>query len=263
MNVPSLVDQHARQRAGTFRFSDRSIFKRTWEEDSMTNLYNDGVPNMTSVRAKGAMTAFFDSRSNAETAIDKLKAAGVTDVRLMPGYEADGERPATSEGPSFWSRLGDWFFPDEDRDVYAEGLRRGGYLVSASVDSTTYDTAHDILDDEGAIDLDERADTWRTEGWGADGDQPAIASRDDVFQADAAASAAASVGRYTRSAKSTSTRVRAYELAEVLPDEMVDDVLPRGHQRDISEGGRLADDRATQSQSIDDLRQSQSLPGSR
>ncbi len=229
----------------------------------MTNLYNDGAPNITGVGAKSVMTAFFDSRSNAETAIDKLKAAGVTDVRLMPGYEADGERPATAEGPSFWSRLGDWFFPDEDRDVYAEGLRRGGFLVSLSVDSATYNIAHDILADEGAIDLDERADTWRTEGWDADRDQQAIASRDDVFQADAAASAATSVGRYTRSTKSTSTRVRAYELAEDLPDDVLDDVLPTGHQRDISEGDRPAHDRATQSQSIDDLRQSQSLPGSR
>jgi hypothetical protein len=230
----------------------------------MTNLYNDGAPNLAGRTAKSALTAFFDSRGNAEAAIDKLKAAGVADVRLMPGYEADGEGPATAEGTSFWSRLGDWFFPDEDRDVYAEGLRRGGYLVSASVDGATYDTAHDILDDEGAIDLDERADSWRIEGRTGDRDQQAIASRDDVFQADAAAGAATGVfGRYTRSAEPTSPRVRAYELTEDLPDDVVDDVLPTGHQRDVSEGDLPADDRTTQNQSIDDLRQSQSLPGSR
>jgi len=35
------------------------------------------------------------------------------------------------------------------------------------VDGANYETAHDILDDEGSIDIDERADIWRNEGWDA------------------------------------------------------------------------------------------------
>ncbi|MDE1996323.1 MAG: hypothetical protein KGI75_27730 [Rhizobiaceae bacterium] len=230
----------------------------------MTNVYNEGAPAFAGSLAKSTLTAFFDSRSDAETAVEKLKSAGVADVRLMPGNEADGEgSAAAAEGAGFWSRLGDWFFPDEDRDVYAEGLRRGGFLVSASVDDSTYDTAHDILDDEGSIDMDERADLWRTEGWSAGGyDQQAAASKEDVFQADAAASSATGVVRYRRTT-ATSPRVRGYDLEEDLPSDVVDDVIPTGHQRDVSEGDRPADDRMSQSQSIDDVRQSQSLPGSR
>ncbi|MBM3091839.1 hypothetical protein GFB56_13565 [Ensifer sp. T173] len=230
----------------------------------MTNLYDDDAPSVPGSRAKSTLTAFFDSRSDAETAIDKLKEAGVADVRLMPGYEADGEGAlAAAEGSGFWSRLGDWFFPDEDRDVYAEGLRRGGFLVSVSVDAATYDTAHGILDEEGAIDLDERADIWRTEGWTGGRDRQEAASRDDAFQADVTTSPPTGVGLYARSAERTSPRVRAYELTEELPDDVVDDVLPTGHQRDVSESDRPVEDRMTQSQSIDDLRQSQILPGSR
>jgi hypothetical protein len=59
----------------------------------------------------------------------------------------------------FWAALSGWFFPDDDRHLYAEGLRRGGFLISVEVDDATHDTAHDILDDEGSIDIDERADT--------------------------------------------------------------------------------------------------------
>jgi uncharacterized protein (TIGR02271 family) len=55
--------------------------------------------------------------------------------------------------------------PDEDRYTYAEGLRRGGYLLSVNVTDAQYDKALDILDDEGTIDIDERAQTWRSEGW--------------------------------------------------------------------------------------------------
>ncbi|MBB3447228.1 hypothetical protein [Rhizobium sp. BK379] len=230
----------------------------------MTNLYNDGAPVITGNRAKSTLTAFFDSRSDAEAAIDKLKSAGVVDVRLMPGYEADGEGLTTaSEGSGFWAGLADWFFPDDDRDVYAEGLRRGGFLVSASVDRGNYDIAHDILDDEGSIDMDERADLWREEGWTAGRDRSAVATKDGVFQADAAAGAATGVGRYARSTEATSPRVRAFELTEELPDDVVDDVLQTGHQRDVSEGGQPAGDRRPQDQSIDDLRQGQILPGNR
>jgi len=230
----------------------------------MTNIYNEGAPTFASGLARSTLTAFFDGRSEAETAIDKLKSAGVSDVRLMPGYEAEGEGPAAAaEGSGFWSRLGDWFFPDEDRHVYAEGLRRGGFLVSVSVDQSNYDTAHDILANEGSIDMDERADLWREEGWTAGGGQQAIGSEDDVFQAETAAGSATGVGRYTRTTQATSPRVRGYDLAENLPDDIVDDVVPTGHQRDVSEGDRPMNERASREQSIDDLRQSQMLPGSR
>lgn len=230
----------------------------------MTNLYNDGASGFSGSRAKSTLTAFFDSRGDAEKAIDKLKHVGVEDVRLMPGYEADGEgSQSAAQSAGFWSKLEDWLFPDDDRTVYAEGLRRGGFLVSAGVDDATYESAHAILDDEGAIDMDERADVWRTDGWTAARDQQSTASQDDVFQPDVSAGPATGFGRYTRSREPTSARVRAYEMAKELPRDIVDDVLPTGHQRDISEGDRPTEDGMAQSQSIDDLRQRQSLPGSR
>lgn len=182
----------------------------------------------------------------------------------MPGYEADTEGAESApEGSGFWAGLADWFFPEADRGVYAEGLRRGGFLVSASVDQGSYDTAHDILDAEGSIDIDERADLWREEGWTGGANQQTMATKDDVFQAYETAGGATGIGRYTRSAQATSPRVRGYDLAEDLPEDVVDDVIPTGHQRDVSEGDRPADERMSQDQSIDDLRQSQTLPGSR
>ena len=55
--------------------------------------------------------------------------------------------------------------PDEDRYTYAEGLRRGGYLVTVNAGSAHYDRALDILDDDGTIDIGEREQSWRSEGW--------------------------------------------------------------------------------------------------
>lgn len=123
----------------------------------------------TGSTARMTVTAFFDSRTDADDAISRLHAAGVArdSVRLVPGAERDVDRTETRGEASvgFWESLQDLFLPDEDRHTYAEGLRRGGYLVSVSATEAEYERVLDILDDEGTIDIDERADSWRAEGW--------------------------------------------------------------------------------------------------
>jgi len=134
------------------------------------------------------ITAFFDRREDANEAIERLKSSGISGsaIKLTEGsqHSATGSagsgagtvgsiatggsatghsRPQEEQG--FWASLAELFLPEEDTHTYAEGLRRGGYLVSARVSNTQYERALDILDDEGTIDLDERAESWRSEGW--------------------------------------------------------------------------------------------------
>ncbi len=123
------------------------------------------------------ITAFFDNRSDADEAVSRLHSAGISrdSVRLVPGQERDRQGGANQdnfrksqegdEGLGFWEALKDLFMPDEDRHVYAEGLRRGGYLVTVTTSDANYERAMDILDDEGTIDIDERERSWRAEGW--------------------------------------------------------------------------------------------------
>jgi uncharacterized protein (TIGR02271 family) len=111
----------------------------------------------------------FDSQGDAQRAVDRLIDAGIPagSVRLVPGYENDTPvTDRTEHHRGFFASLADLFMPDEDRYTYAEGLSRGGYMVVASdLDTAYYDRAVDILDDEGSIDLDEREQSWRSEGW--------------------------------------------------------------------------------------------------
>jgi stress response protein YsnF len=124
--------------------------------------------------ARRTVTAFFDNRRDAEEAVSRLEAAGIShdSVRLIPGNERDTDAAASPDVRSlgdastgFWDSLRDLFLPDEDRYTYAEGLRRGGYLVSVNASDAEYERVLDILDDEGTIDIDERAASWRAEGW--------------------------------------------------------------------------------------------------
>ncbi|NGP16884.1 YsnF/AvaK domain-containing protein [Devosia aurantiaca] len=122
-----------------------------------------------SATASTTLSAIFDSQHDAQRAVDRLIEAGISrdSISLMPGYESDTpvtERREQHQG--FFSALADFFMPDEDRYSYAEGLSRGGYLVAVSnLPAAHYDVALDILDDEGSIDLNEREESWRSEGW--------------------------------------------------------------------------------------------------
>jgi uncharacterized protein (TIGR02271 family) len=117
------------------------------------------------------ITAFYDRSSDAEAAMSRLRAEGIrdADMRLV-----EGNRPGMAEtrrdgvqdrSPGFWESLADLFMPDEDRHTYAEGLSRGGYLLTVTAGPSVYDRALDILDDEGTVDMDERSSSWRSEGW--------------------------------------------------------------------------------------------------
>jgi hypothetical protein len=117
------------------------------------------------------VSAFFDDRGHADIAIDNLVDAGITRsaITLSEGQAGgkDGDRATISEPPkSFWDTLESFFFPDDDRHLYAEGLRRGGFLVTVSgLTLDQREAAADILDAEGTVDLDERSHGWRSEGW--------------------------------------------------------------------------------------------------
>ena len=123
------------------------------------------------------LAAFFDTREAAQKATTDLVAAGIPreHVRLTEGADAGtaaATTTATHDARSFWEELKDMFLPDEDRYGYAEGLRRGGYLLSIRSDEANYTRVMDILDRDGAIDMDTREATWRASGW--TGYQPGI-----------------------------------------------------------------------------------------
>lgn len=118
--------------------------------------------------ARRVATAFFDSRDAAEAASRDLTQAGFhPDAVTLVGGQADtvDDEPVLPEAGGFWHALKAFFMPDEDRYTYAEGLRRGGFLLSVTTAAADYERALDILDADGAVDIDERSRDWQAEGW--------------------------------------------------------------------------------------------------
>ncbi len=55
--------------------------------------------------------------------------------------------------------------PEDDAQIYAEGVRRGGTLVTAKVQDTLIPTARAVLTDQSTVDVATRRDAYHAQGW--------------------------------------------------------------------------------------------------
>jgi hypothetical protein len=55
--------------------------------------------------------------------------------------------------------------PENDAHVYAEGVRRGGTVVTAKVDEPLVPTARNILGDDRTVNVVERRQAYEAQGW--------------------------------------------------------------------------------------------------
>ena len=69
---------------------------------------------------------------------------------------------------------------EEDAHVYAEGVRRGGTLVTARVDDSLAPAARAALEKDRRIDVAARRDAYRSEGWSTFDDTAAPYTPDQV-----------------------------------------------------------------------------------
>jgi hypothetical protein len=106
----------------------------------------------------------FEDPADAQRAVDELASAGVAGeaVRLLPGAgSATGgvggaSHDSARDGGGFLSSFGGMSIPEEDRRVYAEGMRRGLTTVVVRVDAARAPAVEETLERNGAVDLDER-----------------------------------------------------------------------------------------------------------
>jgi uncharacterized protein (TIGR02271 family) len=111
-------------------------------------------------------TALFASRSEAERAQAQLASAGVNASNAsIHDQDNAGFSSAGQSGGGFFDSLRDMFVPDEDSQTYGEGLRRGHALLTVQADDSQADRVHQLLESSNALDVDETASSWRSEGW--------------------------------------------------------------------------------------------------
>ncbi|ANC90969.1 DUF2382 domain-containing protein [Azospirillum humicireducens] len=63
------------------------------------------------------------------------------------------------------TRLSGWGVPNQDAQVYAEGVRRGGSLLKLQLDEDDVDRAMEVLERGNVVDVEERGTVYRNSGW--------------------------------------------------------------------------------------------------
>ncbi len=182
--------------------------------------------------AKQTITAVFDTRDHAESASLSLRQAGIpaADVTLSPEDAREelgaGYGTVTEPKPTgFMASLETMFGGYDDRDTYAEGVRRGGTLLTAHVDDGHIDRAVSLLEQHGAIDLEEREETWRGEGW--TGGRTGAAMAATGVAGAGAAPAATAVTTETRTAAMTPTAAASARTRTVAGEDVLQVVEER------------------------------------
>jgi uncharacterized protein (TIGR02271 family) len=104
------------------------------------------------------VVGLFSNTSDAQAAVQELHGASISDndIRLVTNSKEGG----------LVSTLVDTGVPEDDANVYAEGVRRGGALVTVQTDDDALAMqAADIMDRHNVQDIDNLGRDYRSSGW--------------------------------------------------------------------------------------------------
>ena len=122
------------------------------------------------------LVGVFDTKDQMDTACRDLQESGIPNDRVHIHAGTAKETLANTEfakddgdgrGTGFFDRLFG-SIPEGERHarLYGEALRRGGFVVVVDgIDEDRVDEAVQLLERDGAYDIDERAAQWRASGW--------------------------------------------------------------------------------------------------
>ncbi len=114
------------------------------------------------------ITALFDTKADADAGAERLRQAGI-DAGHVSVHDQTTHKTAgtysTGTDKGLWASIKNAFVPHEDRHTYEEGIRRGGFLLTADLDDDKTPAAVKALEEANSVDLDARSQQWRSEGW--------------------------------------------------------------------------------------------------
>ncbi|HEV2564753.1 MAG TPA: YsnF/AvaK domain-containing protein [Microvirga sp.] len=122
------------------------------------------------------VTCLYGSDSQASAVARELEQSGISQGKICMFTNSGSDRFwddansfDESSGGSHHDRVERYLVtngvPQDDARAYAEGVHRGHALIAVRCDDDEADRVVDILDTDDVLDIDERQDAWRSEGW--------------------------------------------------------------------------------------------------
>jgi hypothetical protein len=129
--------------------------------------------------------------------------------------------------------------PEEQANFYAEGVRRGGTLITINaVTDELAQRAVEILKRHGAVDVEQRIADWKRLGWGGRIERMARRGKKKTAEAGAAQPKPAQAASLDASPVAPLAAVEVYSLVIEMPDEETEtetaadtDTAPRAERR--------------------------------
>ena len=135
------------------------------------------------------LAGVFDDYDDAERARERLASAGFRReaIQVTPERSAWGTGDATHGGRAAQSGGLRGFFSslfgtdDESPGHYSEAVRRGSMVVTVEIDDDSQiSRATEILEDCGALDVDERVEHWKAAGYTGYDEQAKPLTREEI-----------------------------------------------------------------------------------
>jgi stress response protein YsnF len=165
----------------------------------------------------------YDTRAEAEAARQRLSS----EVSLDRIKIIDKDNGGSAGGGSGGGGLGGLYLSNEDRHAYGEGIRRGGFLLCADVETgEDADKIVRLLEESSSVDMDERQNSWRSEGW-----SPQAATGGMSSGAGSTSGSGASMQSSAGATSQTGSHVVAEEHIPIVEEEL------RIGKREVERGG--------------------------
>jgi uncharacterized protein (TIGR02271 family) len=128
--------------------------------------------------AKTLLVGLYDTFTDAQQVVQELEKSGFSRSRISLATHSAGDvknqhvdyvytekKPSTDQGRKLINLLTDYGVPQHEVDSYAEGVRRGGALVLVKATEVETERGLAIMKQLRPVDIDQRLDKWRQEGW--------------------------------------------------------------------------------------------------
>lgn len=133
--------------------------------------------------------------------------------------------------------------PEVHAHAYAEGVRRGGTLITVIADEADADRVRGILDRDGAVDIEKRGSSYRQQGWTHFDPKaaPLTTAEMELEQRRLQSVNGATNGATTSGAQSVPTRVRTYSSSVAATYDAYDADFRKDWQSRYGQAGTYDD----------------------
>ena len=106
----------------------------------------------------------YDEYNSAEKAVKALKESGVDRSNVHVNSHDEAHSSSRYDTDDLHQQLVRGGVPEDEAQLYDEGIRRGGTVVIVEVADDLAEQVADVMKTHHAVDLEDRLDKWRKEG---------------------------------------------------------------------------------------------------